>query len=242
MGMVIAFVGFDTDSTNPRGHTPSMEVSAPRSTATNPATQDAKTALRPVVANAAHRLHDTRGAHTETRDGIPGVRFAVWAPNARQVAVIGDFNGWNADSHPLQPSQAGVWQVFVPHARAGERYKFALWGPDGKKEGVVYYARAGRSEAKAAMPLEIAPLAANGTRFALLREGKPVAGAKLTVITPDKWSKSFVAGPDGAVEIPVREKGRYLLSATHEEKGDLTIAGGPVNTLYHMATTTFVVP
>ncbi|MDO9406356.1 MAG: 1,4-alpha-glucan branching protein GlgB [Polaromonas sp.] len=87
-----------------------------------------------LITQGRHReLGRCLGAQPMTVDGQDGTRFAVWAPNARQVAVIGDFNGWNADSHPLQPSPAGVWQVFVPHARAGERYKFALWGPDGRR-------------------------------------------------------------------------------------------------------------
>jgi 1,4-alpha-glucan branching enzyme len=110
-----------------------MEVSAPRSTAPNPGTQDAQAASRPGVANAAHRLHDVRGAHLETRDGTDGVRFAVWAPNARSVGVMGDFNGWSGSADPLSPSPSehGVWQGFVPHAHPGQRYKYRVQGPRG---------------------------------------------------------------------------------------------------------------
>ena len=61
-----------------------------------------------------------------------GTRFAVWAPNARQVAVIGDFNHWDAQKHPMRScGGSGVWEVFVPEARVGELYKYAIWGPDG---------------------------------------------------------------------------------------------------------------
>ncbi|RYX91823.1 MAG: 1,4-alpha-glucan branching protein GlgB [Comamonadaceae bacterium] len=70
----------------------------------------------------------------DTPDGLQsGTRFAVWAPNARHVSVIGDFNGWNADSHPLQPTQAGVWEAFVAGAKVGERYKYAVWAADGRR-------------------------------------------------------------------------------------------------------------
>jgi 1,4-alpha-glucan branching enzyme len=111
-----------------------MEVSAPSSTAQNLATPDAQVALRPVVANAAHRLHDVRGAHLETRDGVEGVRFAVWAPNARSIGVMGDFNGWSGSADPLSPSPSehGVWQGFVPHAHTGQRYKYRVQGPQGE--------------------------------------------------------------------------------------------------------------
>jgi len=145
-------------------------------------------------------------------------------------------------STAAQVRKAGYIEVAVPagDVRVIDDSVFAPWGEEGKKEGVIYYARAGRSETTNAMPLEIAPVKANGNAFALLLDGKPVPAAKITVITPDKWSKSFVGGPDGVVTLPLREKGRYLLSSSREEKGDLSVAGGKVATLYRIATTTFV--
>jgi len=117
---------------------------------------------------------------------------------------------------------------------------FEPWGEEGKKEGVIYYARAGRTQAKAGLPLEIVPTAANADSFTLVRDGKPVPAAKLTVISPDKWSKAFITDAQGRVALPIKDKGRYILSATQEEKGDLTLANQKVATLYHMATLTFV--
>ncbi len=74
-------------------------------------------------------LHDHLGAHLQ---GDGGARFAVWAPNAERVSVIGDFNGWNADADPLTPrDDSGVWWGEVGHARAGERYKFRIVGRNG---------------------------------------------------------------------------------------------------------------
>ena len=72
------------------------------------------------------------GANLQTVDGVEGVRFAVWAPNAERVAVIGDFNNWDGRRHPMRlryPS--GVWELFVPRLAAGTRYKFAITGPGG---------------------------------------------------------------------------------------------------------------
>ena len=72
------------------------------------------------------------GAHVRLVDGIAGVAFAVWAPSARAVSVIGDFNLWNGRIHPLRSLGAsGVWELFVPDVPAGALYKFEVRGPDG---------------------------------------------------------------------------------------------------------------
>lgn len=138
--------------------------------------------------------------------------------------------------------KAGYIEVEVPagDVRAWDDNVFAPWDAEGKKEGVVYYARAGRSEARAALPFEIVPATANANHFVVIRDGKPVAGAKVVVVTPDKWSKTLVADASGALEIPVREKGRYLLSATQKEDSKTTLPGGAVDAVHHITTTTFV--
>ena len=98
------------------------------------ATRSAPPHQAPPKTGAPHRLHDVRGAHAETRDGIAGTRFAVWAPNAAAVSVIGDFNGWHGETHSLQrgDDNDGVWHGFVPGAHAGQCYKFQLRTPDGR--------------------------------------------------------------------------------------------------------------
>ncbi len=80
-------------------------------------------------------LADALGANVATIDGVPGVRFAVWAPNAERVAVIGDFNSWDARRHPMRlryPS--GIWELFVPRTAAGMRYKYDIMGPGGVRQ------------------------------------------------------------------------------------------------------------
>jgi 1,4-alpha-glucan branching enzyme len=73
------------------------------------------------------------GAHCLTQGGCKGVRFAVWAPNARNVSVAGDFNGWDGRCHPMRRHQAGgLWELFVPGLEKGERYKFEIKGPSGE--------------------------------------------------------------------------------------------------------------
>jgi 1,4-alpha-glucan branching enzyme len=74
----------------------------------------------------AYRAYRTLGAHLGTVDGVAGVSFAVWAPNAERVSVIGDFNGWDKERHVLRPVGGGVWQGFVPGVRKGATYKYHL--------------------------------------------------------------------------------------------------------------------
>ncbi|WP_374552055.1 DUF4198 domain-containing protein [Sphingobium yanoikuyae] len=145
-------------------------------------------------------------------------------------------------SSAAQVRKAGYIEVAVPagDVRVIDDSVFDPWGEEGKKEGVIYYARAGRSEAKAGMPLEIVPTAAGASSFTLVRDGKPLAGVKVTAISPDKWSKGFVTDAQGRVTLPIKEKGRYILTATQEEKGDLSLRGAKVATLYNIATLTFV--
>jgi len=73
------------------------------------------------------RLYEKLGSHPMTVGGVSGVLFAVWAPNAERVAVVGDFNGWNGARHPLSPhATSGIWEGFVPGVTVGTRYKFRL--------------------------------------------------------------------------------------------------------------------
>ena len=73
------------------------------------------------------RLYEKLGAHPLTVDATRGTYFAVWAPNAAQVYVMGDFNGWCKDSHPLQPrGQSGIWEGFIAEVEAGAVYKYHI--------------------------------------------------------------------------------------------------------------------
>ena len=73
------------------------------------------------------------GSQAMTIDDVDGVRFAVWAPNARRVSVIGDFNQWDGRRHPMRLRQsAGVWELFIPRLRDGALYKYEIVGPDGR--------------------------------------------------------------------------------------------------------------
>jgi 1,4-alpha-glucan branching enzyme len=74
-----------------------------------------------------HKLYEKLGAHPLTRDGVAGTYFALWAPNARNVYVTGDFNGWDRTSHPLQPRQkSGIWEGFIEGVGPGTIYKYFI--------------------------------------------------------------------------------------------------------------------
>ena len=74
-----------------------------------------------------YRIYDKMGAHLIESQGIAGAIFALWAPNARRVTVIGSFNNWNPTSHQLQPrGSSGIWEGFIPGVTKGALYKFHI--------------------------------------------------------------------------------------------------------------------
>src|SRR6266511_4719261 len=78
------------------------------------------------------RLWQRLGAHEMILDGVAGTAFAVWAPNARAVRVVGDFNSWDGRLHPMRTlGVSGVWELFAPGVGAGDKYKFELVTPAG---------------------------------------------------------------------------------------------------------------
>jgi 1,4-alpha-glucan branching enzyme len=76
-------------------------------------------------------MYSKLGAHLDVVDGVAGTRFAVWAPNAREVSVLTDVNGWTPGHDSLHPSDDGIWSAFLPGLGAGQAYKFGIrtaWG------------------------------------------------------------------------------------------------------------------
>lgn len=81
-----------------------------------------------------YRLYEKFGAHSVEKDGIKGVYFSVWAPNAKKVSIIGNFNNWNHREHILFPrwDQSGIWEGFIPALSLGTLYKYAIETVQGK--------------------------------------------------------------------------------------------------------------
>jgi 1,4-alpha-glucan branching enzyme len=76
-------------------------------------------------------LYDKLGAHPLVLDDVAGVAFVVFAPNARRVSVVGDFNSWDGRQHAMRVRGNGFWEIFVPAARPGSKYKYEIIGPAG---------------------------------------------------------------------------------------------------------------
>ena len=73
-----------------------------------------------------YESYRTLGAHAVTCEGVEGVRFAVWAPNAEVVSVTGDFNRWDRTRHPMRLRDGGIWEIFIPGIAAGANYKYSV--------------------------------------------------------------------------------------------------------------------
>ena len=87
-----------------------------------------------LLAEGRHRrLYEKLGAHPACIDDTDGVAFAVWAPNARRISVVGDFNNWDGRRHPMRKRhEAGVWELFVPGVPYNAHYKFEILGDNGE--------------------------------------------------------------------------------------------------------------
>ena len=111
------------------------------------------------------RLFDRLGAHVMEFEGIAGTHFAVWAPNARRVSVVGAFNDWDGRRHPMRSRHdTGIWEIFLPGVGPGTVYKYELLGPDGT-----------------VLPLKADP-------FAFQSELRPKTASVVSDPAPFRWS------------------------------------------------------
>ncbi len=79
-------------------------------------------------------IYKKLGAHVSVEEGEEGIYFGVWAPNAREVHVVGGFNGWDQYAHPMEKlGPVGIWGLFIPGVQTGEMYKFLITAQDGRK-------------------------------------------------------------------------------------------------------------
>ena len=78
------------------------------------------------------RAQEFMGAHPARRDGEDGWLFRVWAPHAKAVSVMGEFNGWSEDADPMAPLANGIWEAFLPGLKQYDSYKYAVHTQDGK--------------------------------------------------------------------------------------------------------------
>ena len=153
-----------------------------------------------LLSEGKHRdLAECLGAHAMRVDGVPGVRFAVWAPNARRVSVVGDFNAWDGRRHPMRlRHSAGVWEIFVPRLATGVLYKYELLGPDGallpqKADPVAW--RVERPPATASIVDDPAPFRWSDEAWCAERPRRQAPDAPLAIY--EVHAGSWLRHPDG---------------------------------------------
>ncbi len=131
-----------------------------------------------LIAEGAHaRLFDKLGAHVIDHEGARGVHFAVWAPDARRVSVVGPFNAWDGRRHPMRRrTGVGVWEIFLPEVTPLTPYKYEIVGPDG-----------------AVQPLKADPF---GQRSELRPSTASVVEAPARHVWGDEAHRAFWAGAD----------------------------------------------
>ena len=147
------------------------------------------------------------GAHPAIFDSVPGVRFAVWAPNARRVSVVGDFNDWDARRHPMRfHIGPGVWEMFIPGVQPGAIYKYDMLGPHHEplpqKADPVAWATE-RAPATGSVVVDNAPFRWTDARWMEHRAAAQAATAPIAAyeVHAASWAPAARAGETGWAEL-----------------------------------------
>ena len=146
-----------------------------------------------------HELADALGGRIATLQGVAGARFAVWAPNAQRVSLVGDFNGWDGRRHVMRRRiEAGVWELFVPGIAAGTRYQYEIVGA----HGGLLPLKADPVALATELPPGTASRVAEGTSFAW---------------TDDAWMQKRVAkhAPDAPIAVYEVHAGSWVRDMEH---------------------------
>jgi 1,4-alpha-glucan branching enzyme len=150
-----------------------------------------------------HDIAHCLGSHPMQIDGVAGVRFALWAPNARRVSVVGDFNQWDGRRHPMRLRfQAGVWELFIPRLPIGTIYKYELLGPSGnmlplRADPVAWAAEI--PPATASIVVDTSPFAWEDTAWREVFASKQTAEAPLSIyeVHAASWLPAAAEGYSG---------------------------------------------
>jgi 1,4-alpha-glucan branching enzyme len=142
------------------------------------------------------------GAHQTVLEGVAGVRFAVWAPNAQRVSVVGNFNRWDGRRHPMRKRHGpGVWELFIPRVGTGSLYKFEILGPDGallplKADPVAWAAQT--PPETASVIADNVPENWTDAEWIASRAARHAEGAPITVyeVHAGSWSPAAAMGVD----------------------------------------------
>jgi 1,4-alpha-glucan branching enzyme len=141
------------------------------------------------------RLYERLGAHLMTHEAVAGVSFAVWAPNARRVSVVGDFNIWDGRRHPMRKRiDSGLWEIFIPDLGPGTVYKYEILGSDGRLRPL----KADPFGFAAEMRPSTASVVADTSGFGFIREPRrPDDPRRAPMTAYEVHLGSWRRGPDG---------------------------------------------
>ena len=148
-----------------------------------------------LVEGTHRRLYDHLGAHTRQHDGMDGVHFAVWAPNAARVSVVGDFNQWDGRRHPMRKRvDSGIWEIFLPALSTGTVYKYEIRARD----GTIQPLKADPFGFAAEMRPSTASIVASAAPFSFTAAApRPVDPRRAPMAAYEVHLSSWRRGPDG---------------------------------------------
>ncbi len=156
-----------------------------------------------------HRIYEKLGAHIMTVNGVTGTLFAVWAPSARRVSVIGSFNQWDGRRHQMRMlGSSGIWELFIPLVSQGDFYKFEIKTPGGelyiKSDPYAFYSE--KRPAKASVVHNMGNYEWNDSGWLSLREEKNVLTEPLSIyeLHPGTWSTASEPDQNGDIFLNYR--------------------------------------
>jgi 1,4-alpha-glucan branching enzyme len=179
------------------------------------------------------RLWEVLGARPMEVDGVPGVRFAVWAPAARRVSVVGEFNQWDGRRHPmrLHPAQ-GVWEIFVPGVEAGAVYKYEILSAAGEvflKSDPLAFAAELRPETASVVRGSTGTPGSDGAWMERRREADWCRGPMAVYeVHLGSWRRAAARGPAPLVPRPGARAGRLRGGDGLHPRGAAPGDGAPV--------------
>lgn len=192
----------------------------------------------PAVAHEIWVEHDGKGPARiylgEPNEVVPAAGDPEFH-HLQKPQLVGGTGALTRRANHIEAAVSGAGDV-----RVRDDAVFEPWQSGAAKQGAIFYARAGRSETSHKLDLELVPVAANGDQFTLFFRGKPLANAKLSIVTPDRWQKGFVTDGEGRITVPQLGAGRYLVSASHTETAPAKLGGQDVASVMHISTLTFV--
>jgi 1,4-alpha-glucan branching enzyme len=166
-----------------------------------------------------YELYHHLGAHPRVVDGVSGVAFAVWAPNARRVSVVGEFNGWDERLLPMRARRNGIWELFVPDLPVGTLYKYAVLSWNSGYHMLKADPLAFGAEVRPGTASRVTELSGFGWtdgEWLRRREGESPSRRPISIYEVHAGSWRPDSGPGGAGPVTYRELAHQLVDYVRE--------------------------